>query len=179
MEKVKIALIILSIAIVIGPLAGMALIYRDNLAGMVLPPEISNMANGQIGNVTASNFVAPTLASEPQYNPNTGALSVSLSFTNPLSNQISVEQFSADIKSKDNNIPLGNISLADPINIAPGENGIIDVAGNLSPELINQIQTKYQDNGRVNVVIENIDAVVAGVHFHLGSFDVGSIQLQR
>ena len=179
MEKLKIALTLLSIAIVIGPLAGMALIYRDNLAGLVVPPEIINIANGQIENVTASNFVSPSLAGEPQYNPDTGALNVAFNFTNPLTNQISVDQFSADIKSKDNNALLGNISLVEPINIAPGENGIIDVAGNLSPELINQIQTQYQDNGKVNIIIENINAEVAGVQIHLESFDVGSIQLPR
>ena len=71
MEKVKIALTLLSIAIVVGPLAGMALIFRDNLAGLVVPPEITNIANGQMGNVTASNFVSPSLASEPKYNPDT------------------------------------------------------------------------------------------------------------
>ncbi len=38
MEKIKIALTIISIAIVIGPLAGIALIYRNNLADLVLPP---------------------------------------------------------------------------------------------------------------------------------------------
>jgi hypothetical protein len=49
----------------------MALIFRDNLAGLVVPPEITNIANGQMGNVTASNFVSPSLASEPKYNPDT------------------------------------------------------------------------------------------------------------
>ena len=179
MEKVKIALTLLSIAIVVGPLAGMAFIFRDNLAGLIVPPEINNIVNGQIGNVTASNFVSPSLEGEPQYNPDTGALNVAFNFTNPLTNQISVDKFLADIKSKDNHALLGNISLVEPINIAPGKNGIIDVAGNLSPELINQIQTQYQDNGKVNIIIENINAEVAGIQFHLDSFDAGSIQLPR
>ncbi len=179
MEKIKIVLTILSIVIVVGPLAGVALLYRDNLSGLVFPPEVSNLENGQIGNVTVSDFVAPAIAGEPQYDPDTGALNVSLSFTNPLNNEISVDQFKADIKSKDQNIELGNVELAKPISIAPGENGIVDVIGNLSPELIKQIQTQYQDNGKVNIVFENIDAVVAGVSFHLDSFDAGSIQLPR
>jgi hypothetical protein len=177
MEKIKIALTILSIAIVIGPLVGVALIYRENLAGLVLPPEIKNAANGQVGGVAASDLVAPSLASPPQYNPNTGALTVAFNFTNPLTNPISVEQFSADIKSKDNNLPLGNITLTQPISIGPGGTGIIDVAGNLSPELINQIKAQYQDSGNVNVIIENVNALVGGVHFHVDSLDLGQIQL--
>jgi hypothetical protein len=74
---------------------------------------------------------------------------------------------------------LDNISLVEPINIAPGPNGIIDVEGNISPELINQIQTQYQDNGKVNIIIENINAEVGGIQFHLDSFDAGAIQLPR
>ena len=46
MEKVKIALTLLSIAIVVGPLAGMAFIFRDNLAGLVFLPEINSIVNG-------------------------------------------------------------------------------------------------------------------------------------
>jgi hypothetical protein len=182
MDKVKIALTILSIAIVVGPLAGMLIIYRDNLAGLVLPPEIENATNGQVGNLAVSNFVAPTLASEPQYNPDTGAFNVDFNFTNPLSNQISVEQFSADLKSRDTNIDLGNIVLNQPIDIAPGENGIIDVGGILNQDTINQIKAQYEDTGYINVVLENVNAQVAGVSFHLdqldlGSLDIGSIQI--
>lgn len=40
MDKVKIALTILSIAIVIGPLVGVAYVYRDNLLGLVVPPKL-------------------------------------------------------------------------------------------------------------------------------------------
>jgi hypothetical protein len=177
LNKVKLALVLVSIAIVVGPLAGMAFIYRDNLVGLVVPPEITNLEEGQVGDVTASNFVAPSLVGEPQYNPETGALDVSLSVTNPLDVQVSVEQFSADIRSKDSKIKLGNVALVSPIDIASGGNGIVDVAGNLSQELIDQIVSQYQDNGRVDIVVENVNAVVAGVEFHLDSFDVGSIQL--
>ena len=39
MNKVKIALTILTIAITVGPLLGVVYIYRDNLVGLVLPPD--------------------------------------------------------------------------------------------------------------------------------------------
>ena len=47
----------------------------------------------QIGNVTASDFVSPSIVGDPQYNPDTGALNVAFNFTNHLTNQISVDKF--------------------------------------------------------------------------------------
>jgi hypothetical protein len=177
MDKIKITLTLLSIAIVVGPLAGMAIIYRDDLSGLVIPPEIKNITNGEVNDSSPSNFVTPTLANDPQYNPDTGEFNVDFNFTNPLSNQISVEQFSADLKSSDTNIDLGHINLNQPINIAPGENGIIDVSGILNQDTINQIKAQYDQTGYVNVVLENVNAQVAGVTFHLDRLDLGSLDL--
>ncbi|MCW4029347.1 MAG: hypothetical protein NWE92_06845 [Candidatus Bathyarchaeota archaeon] len=178
MSKVKIALTVLTILIAIGPVACMAFVYRDNLLGMVLPPELNNIAEeGIVGNITASDFEPPTISSPPKYDPDTGEFNVDFNFTNPLSTPISVDSFSADLKSSGSNLDLGNIELAGPINIAPGENGIIDLAGTLSQETINRLQEQYGSNGRINVVVENVDAIVAGVHFHLDSLDLGALDL--
>ena len=94
MEKIKIALILLTIAITVGPLVGALIVYRDNLTELVFPPELKDVANGEIGNVAASDFEAPTITQEPRYNPDTGDFSVAFNFTNPLPNEISVDQFS-------------------------------------------------------------------------------------
>ena len=184
MERIKIVLVLLTIAITIGPLVGALIVYRDNLTALVFPPELKNAANGEIGKVAAADFEAPTITQEPHYNPETGDFSVAFNFTNPLPNEISVDQFSAQVKSKDDNSFLGNINLAQPININPGENGVIDVAGNLDAATLEQIKAQYEQNGTVNVILENVDATIAGVNFHfdqldLGSIDLGSIQLPR
>ena len=127
MNKVKLGLTILTIAIVVGPLVGIVLVYRDNLAGLVFPPEIQNIANNS--NLSSDNyssvgsqFQPPQLASEPKYNPDTGAFSVAYNFTNPTSTQISIDQLSADIRSKNDNEYLGNVSINQPIQLNPGEN---------------------------------------------------------
>src|SRR5271157_1059055 len=97
MNKTKIALTILSIAIVIGPLLGVVFVYRDNLMGLVLPPETSNALNlGNLANLGSNNsqpnFQLFTPTSEPTYNQTTGAFTYPFNFTNPTSNTISLDQ---------------------------------------------------------------------------------------
>jgi hypothetical protein len=144
---------------------------------MVLPPQLTNPQENDNFASVASNFEAPTLAQEPQYNPDTGAFDVAINFKNPLETPISVESFSADLKSSVNGLDLGTIALTSPIHIDPAENGVIDVSGVLNQDTINQLQAQFGENGRLNVVVENVDAVVAGVHLHLDRFDVGQIDL--
>jgi hypothetical protein len=182
MNNVKIALTLLSIAIVVGPLAGVVLFYRDNLVGLVVPPEIKNLDSGlSEGNLTnpqfinGSQFQLPTLVGEPQYNQETGAFSYPINFTNPLKTEISVDSMSAEIKFKDNNVILGNISITQPIEIAPGQSGIINATGNLDPEKVSQIKAQYSGDVN-NIVLENVNIVVGGVEMHFDELDAGSLQ---
>lgn len=182
MNKAKIALTILSIAIVVGPIASVVLLYRDNLVGLVVPPEIKNLGeNLSVNNSSSSPFIAgsnvqlPTLAGETQYNQETGAFSYPINFTNPLKTEISVDQISAQIQSKDNNAILGNISITQPIEIAPGQSGIINATGNLDPEAINQIKAQYSGDVN-NIALENVNIVVGGIQIHFDELDAGSLQ---
>ena len=109
MNKVKIALTLLTIAIIVGPFAYVVIAYSDNLIGLVVPPQFSNLSqslgqnlsgqnlssssNNPI-NLTGTNFQMPQVIGTPQYNPDTGAFNAAINVTNPLSNPISVDQAS-------------------------------------------------------------------------------------
>jgi len=43
MDKVKTALTLVSIAIIVGPIAGAVFLYRDNLLGLVVPPQVKSL----------------------------------------------------------------------------------------------------------------------------------------
>ena len=91
MDKVKIALTLLTIAIMVGPLAYVVYTYRDNLVGIVFPPEFSNLINAQdLTNTTAlaDNFQMPTPVGEPQYFPENQSYAFAFNFTNPLPENI-------------------------------------------------------------------------------------------
>lgn len=176
MDKVKIALTVLSIVIIVGPIAGVVLAYRDNLLGLVVPPEVNSLVNGN-GNFTESQFKPPMPVGEPQYNPDTRTFTFPFNFTNPLKNEISIDQLSAEVKSKENNVTLGTVSINEPIKISPGETAIINVTGGWTQEAINQLKAQYSENSNINVALENVNVVVGGVKVHMDEIDAGSIQL--
>ena len=180
MDKVKIALTILSIAIVIGPLAGVAYVYRDNLLGLVVPPQVKSLVSG--GNSTGSQsqpeFQPPKLVGEPQYNAQTGAVTVSFNFTNPLTNGVSIDKLSAEVQSEEDGVSLGNISLNQPIQITPGETSTINVSGVLNQNAISQFEAQNPGVNGINISLENLNVDVAGVTVHMDQVNnVGQLQL--
>jgi LEA14-like dessication related protein len=180
MDKVKIALTILSIAIVIGPLVGVAYVYRDNLLGLVVPPQVKSLLSG--GNSTGSQsqpeFQPPQLVGQPQYNAQTGAVTVSFNFTNPLPNGVSIDKLSAEVQSEEDGVSLGNISINQPIQITPGETSTINVSGILNQNAISQFEAQNPGVNGINISLENLNVDVAGVTVHMDQVNnVGQLQL--
>jgi len=185
-DRVKFALTILSIMIIVVPLVVEVYVYKDNLEGLVLPPQIKDLMNGGNNGNSGSftnpqssassslpNFQMPQPVGQPQYDPATGAFSYPFNFTNPLSTQLSLTQLSAQVVTEDGT-PIGNISIPQTISIAPGANAIIAVVGNLNTEEVNQLAAQYQ-SGNLNIALNNVNVVVGGVSIHMDHIDAGSI----
>ncbi len=174
------ALTVLTIAIMVGPLAYTAYIYRDNLMGMVMPPQISGLLGDGGDNSgfpsLSSNFQAPTPVGEPQYFPENHSYAFAYNFTNPLPEDISVDGFSAELYSTDG-VYLGSVGLNNPLHINAGGNGIIDISGGFTQQAIDYF--KSQNSTSIDVNFKNIDVNVDGFNFHLDdpSNLMGSIPL--
>ena len=180
MDKVKIALTLLSILIVIGPLAGIAYVYRDNLLGLVVPPQVKSLVSGgdSTGSQSQPEFQPPQLVGEPQYNAQTGAVTVSFNFTNPLTNAVSIDNLSAEVQSEEGGVSLGNISLNQPLQIASGETSIISVSGILNQNAISQFEAQNPGVNGINISLANLNVNVAGVNVHMNQVNnVGQLQL--
>lgn len=182
MDKVKVGLTVLSIMIIIAPILVEVYVYKDNLEGLILPPQIQNLMNGNNNGATSEtqseltslpNFQMPQPVGDPQYNPTTGAFSFPFNFTNPLSAQLTVNELSAQVATEDG-IPIGNVSIPQIINLAPGENAIITAVGNLDPAVVNQLTAQYQ-SGTLNIALNNVNIDLGGIHIHLDHVDAGSI----
>ena len=174
MNKVKFALTMLSIAIVVVPVAVAVYIYRYNLEGLVLPPQFQNMISGALGGSqnpsSLSNLQLPQAVGSPQYDPATGTFNYPFNVTNPLSTQIQLNQFSADVVSS-NGTYLGNVAIP-PLTIAPGANAIVNVTGDLDQNTINQLAS----GGNLNVSLANVTVNLGGVIVHLSQIsNIGSL----
>jgi len=180
LNKVRIALTVLSIAIIVGPLIGLLYVYRDNVVGLIVPPQVQSLLGGGGSSGSQESQLAQDLSDfSPQsggqlhYNPDTGVISYPFNFTNPLNTPISFNQMSAEVVGG-NNVSLGTVSIQ-PITVAPGANAIIDVTGNLSQSTVSQLA---QNSGAtsLNVGLENVNVDVGGVKVHINQINnFGSI----
>jgi hypothetical protein len=49
MDKVRLALVLITIAITLGPFLGVLIVYRNNLSELIIPPEMNQLLNGGQG----------------------------------------------------------------------------------------------------------------------------------
>jgi hypothetical protein len=202
MKKLKIFLTLLSVVIIVVPVAFEVLLYRDNLLGLIVPPEMFNLVNGDSGNVDGGNFFNssdnggslisgdsgfssllnsgfefPQLVGEPQYNPDTNVLSFTFNFTNPLETSIAVDKLEAGIVSHDSGVFLGNVSLVKPLRLDPGQTIDITVLDALSPEALNYFKTNVIGQNSINVDFVNLNVDVAGITVHVDRQNIGDIPI--
>ncbi len=184
MNKVKLALTLLTVALIVGPVLGVVLIYRDNLVGLVLPPD--NPATSGLTESTLSNLNLTALESsqpikpisDPTYNQTTGTFAYPVNFTNPLPQAISIDHLSVDVMCADNNATLGTICIPDPIQVNPGDSAVLNITGNINQQVLDQYEAQYGSGNNVNIALENLNVTVGGISLHLDQIpDLGTIQI--
>jgi hypothetical protein len=195
MNKLKIFLTLLSITIIVVPIAFEVILYRDNLMGLIVPPEITNIANGNnnsnndnsskspisnnsnISNLVNSGFELPQQVGEPQYNPETKTLTITFNYTNTLQTPIAVDKLEATIVSHDDGAFLGNVSLDKPLNFQPGQTLNITAHDVLSDEAINYFITNFNNQNSPNIDLVNLNVIVGGITVKVDRQNIGDITI--
>jgi hypothetical protein len=151
MKKLKIILILLTIAITLTPIALEVLLYQDNLLDLIIPPQITNLVNSSSNSNEKSidgnsllnpQFELPQPVGEPQYNPETKTISYTFNFTNPLQTPIELDKLQAGMVSHNDGIFLGNVTINKPLKLDPGQTVDITALGILSDDAINYLKSK-------------------------------------
>lgn len=182
MKKLKILLALLTIAIIVVPITLEVILYRDNLFGLIVPPEIANMINGDRskgngGSIVNSQFELPQPVGEPQYNPETKSVSFIFNFTNPLETPITVNKLQAGIFSHDDNVFLGNITIDKPLTINPGQTMDITASGTLSDNAINYLQDNYRKQESINLDLTDLNVDLAGISVKVDRQNLGYLAI--
>jgi hypothetical protein len=167
MKKVKIILTLLTIIITVAPIAVQVLAYQDNLLGLIIPPEITNLMNGSnnnggIGEVANTPFQPPAISGEPQFFPDNNTVKFTYNFTNPLNTQITVKTLEAEIVCHEHGFTLGTVAI-DPTTLAPGQTVDITAFGVLSPEALAHIITQHPGQSSINCDFKDLNVDMAGV----------------
>lgn len=165
MNKIRLLLTVITIAIVVIPLVGMLLAYQNNLLGLFVPPEINQIADdltGGNGN-NGSGMEPPTMVGEPQYDAASRTFSVTFQYKNSFPVGITIKSLSGDIECVEHRFPLGNASLSKSVSIDAGETGTMTVLGTWTNEAINHFHTAHAGEENVDVVLVNMTVDISGI----------------
>jgi hypothetical protein len=177
LKLLSVVLMLISIGLVVGPIVGVVCAYRDDVTGLVLPPEIkgamsgdkSFILNDNVENITRSDdsinsilngFVAPTFVSASM-DENTKTFSVEISASNTLKYDLTLNTFAAEIQTPDHQ-KLAVVAVNDPFVIHSGESKIIAIGGSWT-QVGEDYVLSHLKASSISVGIANIVVDVNGV----------------
>jgi hypothetical protein len=165
MDKVRLLLTLITIAIIVVPIVGMLLAYQGNLLGLFIPPEINEMADDFMGGggTNGAGLEPPTMVGEPQYNEATRTYSATFQFKNSFLVDLTIKSLSGNIKCAEHGFTLGNASLSKPVSIDAGETGKLTVLGTWTEEAISHFETGHEGEEFVDVVLVDFAVDISGL----------------
>jgi hypothetical protein len=170
MDKVRLLLTLVTIAIVVVPIVGMLLAYQNNLLGLFIPPEVNEIAEDLAGGggPNGSGLEPPTMVGEPEYNPDSQTFSATFQFKNSFFANLTIKSLSGNIVCYEHGFTLGNASLSKPVSIDRGETGTLTVLGTWTDEAINHFKNEHADEEFVDVVLVNMAVDISGIQLQMG-----------
>ena len=148
MQAVGIILLLISIGTIAGPMGAVVIMYRDNLAGLVITPQIRDIMNGNSalipsgknandninnnnlntndnGSSVAGGLITPVFVGA-QVDSSSRTFTVTVNVTNNFGYDFTVNGLNATVESSQDHYLLGTVSLANPITIPAGETRIVN-----------------------------------------------------
>ena len=169
MDKVRLLLTLITIAIIVVPIVGMLLAYQNNLLGLFIPPEINEIAEDLAGGggTNGSGLELPEMVGEPEYNEATRTFSVTFQYKNTLPLNITIKSLSGNIVCDEHRFPLGTASLSKPVSIDRGETGTLTVLGTWTEEAISHFHTAHAGEDTVDVVLVDMAVDISGIQLQM------------
>ena len=169
MDKVRLILTLVTIAIVVIPVVGMLLAFQGNLLGLFIPPEMTEVAEDFLGGDgdNGSGLEPPKMVGEPEYDEATGTFSVSFEYTNSFPLDIIINSLSGNIECAVHSFPLGAASLSESVSIGAGETGTLTVRGAWTDEAKSHFGNEHANEEFVDVVLSDFTVDVSGIQIEL------------
>lgn len=164
MNKVRLALTLITVAITVGPILGVVLAYQNNLPGLIIPDKIDQIMSG-LGSTNPQNIIQPGQAGTPdvQFDPASRTFTASFPFKNPLPVDTTIDSISGPIECDEHHFVLGDVSLKNPVSVKAGATATATVTGTWTDAAVNHFQTAHQGETSVKISIVNPTIIVGGM----------------
>jgi hypothetical protein len=178
MQLIGIVLLLVSMGLVVAPIGAVVVIYRDDLTGLVIPPEIRGVMNGDTGFILNDNvgsvdggdgsnansifdsFVTPTFVGAT-IDQSAKTFNVRVNVTNPLNYDLTLNTLSVEVLSPDGQ-ELASINIGNPYTMPSGESTIVQVNGAWTQAGENYIIAHSSDSS-ITIALANMVVDVNGI----------------
>lgn len=152
MNKVRLALTLITVAITVGPVLGMVLAYQNNLAGLIVPDKIEQIMS-QLGNTNPENIIKPEQTGPPDVHFDTSSktFTASFPFKNPFPFDTTIDSISGPMECDEHHFVLGTVSLKEPVSVKAGGTATATVQGTWTDAAVDHFQTAHQGEKSVKV----------------------------
>jgi hypothetical protein len=179
MQAIGVLLFLLSVGLVVAPIGAVAYIYKDDLTGLVVPPEIKGALDGDASfilndNIASidgygddddlselfSNFVTPTFV-DANVDETECTFNFRVNVTNPLNYDLTLNELNTDVQSIQGET-LASVNLPQPLTLVSGESTIVQVDGTWTQAGDAFITNHWYDSS-ITIAIANIIVDVNGI----------------
>jgi hypothetical protein len=167
MDKVRLVLTVITIAIAVVPIVGMLLTYQNNLLGMFVPPEINDIADKFSGGGGGSEGPELQPVGPPQYDPTSRTITQSIQFKNTLPLDITLKSITGDVECVEHGFHLGTASLKEPVSIPVGETRTLTLLITWTDQAITHFGAEHAGEENVDVVLMNVSVDMSGIQIQL------------
>lgn len=177
MQALSVILVLITIGTIVAPLGAVVIIYRDNLAGLVITPQIKDLMNGngilannysvndnnnQNDNSVGGGLVVPTFVSS-SVNSVDRTFQVVVNVTDPLNEDLTINGLTADVECTQDHYQLGSVSLASPVTILSGQSSLLTISGSWTKSAEDHIQSSHPGQTAISVDLVNTSIDINGI----------------
>jgi hypothetical protein len=194
LQAIAIILLLITIGTTVGPVGAVVIMYRDNLPGLVIPPQVQELINGDTSilaqNVVINDldddiassdlvpmgFVMPTFVSAT-VDATTKTFTVTLNVTDFLNYDLTLNTINVTVLNSNDNNQLASIHLTNSQIIAAGQSELVNVSGKWT-QAAEDYYTSHPNAESINVKLTNIAIDVNGITAQISQpIDIGTIPL--
>ena len=164
MQLLGLVLILLNVGAIAAPIAGVVIIYSNDLSQIIIPSEVEKIVSNTIG--SEDSIELPQYVSS-SYDPSSRTAKVIFSFTNPYEFDLTLNAVSANIVCLDHDIALGMAALDNPVALEPDQTQeiVINFVWTLAAE--NHFIDLHNGELAVDVKLVDIELDVSGISIEL------------
>jgi len=167
MEKIKLVLTLITIAITVIPVVSLLLTYQDNLVGLFIPPEINEIVNKFSGGGDGSDGPELQPIGPPEYDPLSRTIRQAIQFENTFPFDITLKSLSGDVHCVEHGFDLGVAALENSVSIPMEETKTVTLLIAWTEDAINHFGTAHEGEETVEVVLVNIGVDISGIQVQL------------